>query len=310
LAPLTATQPFAHEALVYRDQADYLDGTMRFIYAALAAEEPVMVAAPPANVTLLRERLGVFGADVRFADMTGVGRNPGRIIPFALSTFVDEHAGRPVRVIGEPIWAGRSAEEYPACVQHEAMINVAFQQQAATILCPYDAATLPRRMLSDAYRTHPIMIEAGRRTPSRHYDPYGVQADYNRPLTDPPPGATVMRFEQHDLPQVRRVVARQARAAELDEARTDDLITAVNELASNSIQHGGGAGTLQTWRRPDRVVCEVRDFGRITDPMAGRRRSAADRSPGRGLPLVHLLCDLVQTYTCATGTTMRVHVLR
>ena len=97
---------------------------------------------------------------MRTADMSVAGRNPGRIIGTVLSAFVREHAGRRVRIIGEPIWAGRSTEEYPACAEHEALINVALGSSPAYILCPYDATHLDRSVLVDATRTHPI---AGRR---------------------------------------------------------------------------------------------------------------------------------------------------
>ncbi len=45
---------------------------------------------------------------------------------------------------------------------------------------------------------------------------------------------------------------------------------AVNELAANSVRHGGGRGELHVWHEDDALVCEVRDAGCITDPLAGR----------------------------------------
>ena len=50
----------------------------------------------------------------------------------------------------------------------------------------------------------------------------------------------------------------------------DDLVLAAHELAMNSVQHGGGTGTLLTWQDPDALVVEVRDTGRIDDPLIGR----------------------------------------
>ena len=53
--------------------------------------------------------LGDAARGVQFADMHQIGRNPARNIP-AWRDFVDRNvaAGRGVRGIGEPIWAGRS----------------------------------------------------------------------------------------------------------------------------------------------------------------------------------------------------------
>ncbi|HEX9499900.1 MAG TPA: MEDS domain-containing protein, partial [Mycobacterium sp.] len=51
--------------------------------------------------------------------------------------------------------------EYPACVQHEALINMAFEGRGLTILCPYDTAHLGPRALVDARMTHPVLWPAG-----------------------------------------------------------------------------------------------------------------------------------------------------
>ena len=303
-------EPFVHEALLYHDQASYLDGTMNFIYDGVSLDEPVAVAAPPANVTLLRERLGAFADVVTFHDMTEAGRNPGRIIPWVLSRFMDEHPGRRVRIIGEPIWQGRSEDEYPACVQHEAMINVAFMGRDAAILCLYDTNRLEPHVIKDSYATHPTMADAGGRYTSDSYDPYGITDAYNVPLSEPPFGASTLRFEVGELVKVRRAVAEIGLEANLPPDRISDLQAAVNELATNSIMHAGGSGTLRTWCDDVRVVCEVREFGQHTDVMAGRLRPADGSGDGRGLVMVHFLVDLVQRHTSQTGTTTRVHVLR
>jgi anti-sigma regulatory factor (Ser/Thr protein kinase) len=311
-APPTAgiRDPFVHEALVYYDDASYLSGTMPFIYRALAADQPVLVAVPQANVDLLRARLGAFADGVTFRDMTAAGRNPGRIIPWVLTAFMDEHFGRPVRIIGEPIWAGRSRDEYGVAVMHEAMINIACRGRDATILCPYDASTLGADVITEAEQTHPVMVAEGHKSASRRYDPHHVVHLHNRPLSEPPPGATSLFFEATDLTEVRTVAAEQGMAAGLDRQRIEELLTATNEIATNSVVHGGGSGTLRTWVTDDRVVCEIRDFGWIRDPLAGRLCPGSSSVRGRGLVLAHYLCDLVQMYTCQTGTTIRLHVLR
>ncbi|MCZ9342699.1 ATP-binding protein, partial [Streptomyces sp. TRM76130] len=52
-------------------------------------------------------------------------------------------------------------------------------------------------------------------------------------------------------------------------------------------------------------VCEVRDAGRLADPLAGRRPAARDQRGGRGLLLVNLVSDLVRVHTGPDGTTVR-----
>src|SRR5581483_9867785 len=99
---------FLHPALFYQSNQDYLDGLLPFITDGLEAGQPVLVAVPGPNLALLRDALGPAAADITRADMTDAGRNPGRILGGVLSAFADRHAPQSVRIIGEPIWPGRS----------------------------------------------------------------------------------------------------------------------------------------------------------------------------------------------------------
>ena len=151
--------PFTHSALFYRGRDEYLAGTVSFVRDGLAAGEPVAVAVPGENLAPIKSALGADAGAVKFLDMTEAGRNPGRILPGVLLAFANRHDG-PVRIIGEPVWPDRSADEYPACAQHEALINHAFANRAAWILCPYDLAGLSPAALSDAEFTHPLLTDS------------------------------------------------------------------------------------------------------------------------------------------------------
>lgn len=298
--------PFTHPALFYADEAGYLAGTVPFVEAGLAAGEPVAVAVPGENLALLRKALGEDAHRVRLLDMTEAGRNPGRIIPRVLRGFADAHPGRRVRIIGEPIWRGRTADEYPACAQHEALINHAFTGRPATILCPYDTSGLDAVALADARVTHPVLIEDGVERPSDAYAPDRVVAGYNLPLSAPP-GARALPYDADLLPDARGFALHHADALGLPPDRRDDVALAVSELTTNSVIHGGGTGTLRVWAEAGHVVCEVRDRGRLTDPLAGRRPAAPGQIGGRGLLLVNYLADLVRVHTADDGTTVQCH---
>lgn len=161
MSTATADEAFIHPALFYRSETEYTDRTAAFVREGLAAGEPVAVAVPGPNLELVRAGLGSDARDVTFLDMTEAGRNPGRIIPGVLRAFADAHPRVRVRIVGEPVWAGRSAAEYPACAQHEALINAAFAGRRATILCPYDETRLAADVLADALVTHPTVITEG-----------------------------------------------------------------------------------------------------------------------------------------------------
>ncbi|MBZ3906004.1 sensor histidine kinase [Streptomyces griseiscabiei] len=300
-------EPFAHPALFYRGDEQYTAGTVPFLAEGLAAGEAVAVAVPGPRLALIESALGADAAGVEFLDMTRAGRNPGRIIPGVLRAFADAHPAERVRIIGEPIWAGRSAAEYPACVQHEALINAAFQGREATILCPYDADGLAPEVLADAHATHPVVIDTGVERASDAYDPGHVVARYNQPLAHPP-GAASLPFDAQALPGARAFAVREAGRLGIAGDRVQDLTLAVAELTTNSVVHGGGSGTLRIWAEGGQIVCEVHDRGRLTDPLAGRRPPARDQLGGRGLLLVHYVTDLVRLHTAEDGTTVRFYL--
>ncbi|RAY14541.1 sensor histidine kinase [Actinomadura craniellae] len=297
---------FTHPALLYRGDREYLAGTLPFIRGGLAAGEPVAVAVPPSRLRLLRTALGDQAARVRLIDMTVAGRNPGRIIPGVLRAFADAHPRGRVRIIGEPIWPGRSAAEYPACVQHEALINLAFAGRPATILCPYDALRHSPEVLADAAVTHPTIIDRDGERPSDAYDPEGAVAAHNR-LDPAPPGAAELRFDGAGLPGVRGFTVGRAARLGLTGERGDALEIAAYELAANSVLHGGGTGVLHLWAAAGHLVCEVSDAGHLRDPLTGRRPAGLGTEGGRGVLLANHLADLVRTRTSPAGTTTRLY---
>jgi anti-sigma regulatory factor (Ser/Thr protein kinase) len=312
MSTLPVQEAFVHPALLYRDDEEYLAGTVPYIRDGLAAGEPVAVAVPGPNLQLIRDALGAAAQQVLLRDMTVAGRNPGRIIPTVLLAFANAHPGRRVRLIGEPIWAGRSATEYPACAQHEALINAAFTGRPATILCPYNTELLDPVWIADAHKTHPVMWDATSRFDSAHYnDPTVVAAGFNQPLPDPPADAARITVDFYTLSGARRFVAEHATRAGLPPERVADLAVAVSELATNAIEHGGGTGELALWIETDQLVCQLTDSGHLSEPLAGRIPVPADApTGGRGLLLVNQLCDLVRVHTTPTGTTTRIHLHR
>jgi anti-sigma regulatory factor (Ser/Thr protein kinase) len=271
----------------------------------------VLVMVPGRKVELLRAGLGSDAPEVHFADMTEVGANPGWIIP-AWRDFVEQRSepGTRLRGIGEPIWAGRTPDELVECQRHEALLNVAFEGAAPMdLLCPYDESVLEGSVIEEAFRSHPVVLEGGDFVDSSAY--VGIEkaaSPFRQPLPDPPAGAATFAFDASTLQPLRVFVAMRAADAGLTPMRTEDLVLAVNELASNSVRHGGGSGVLRTWLEDDTFVAEVSDRGQIDEPLAGREPPCSGQVGGHGLWLVNQLCDLMQMRTFPTGSVVRVHV--
>ncbi|KOU57306.1 anti-sigma factor RsbA family regulatory protein [Streptomyces sp. NPDC054949] len=309
-SPTATPGAFVHPALFYRGPEEYTAGVGDFVRTALAADEPVLVAVPGPSLDGLRRYLGSDADHIDGVDMTELGRNPGRILA-ALQGFADRHPGRTARIVGEPIWPGRSRAEVLEATRHEALINTAFAHRSATILCPYDTSALAPEVVADARRTHPTLIESGRESASPAYtDAAVVCADCDLPLPEPPAEAVLVDYTAGRLADVREHAQAWARRTALDAERRDDLILAISEAAANSVAHGGGKGRLRLWTTPGGdVVAEVGDGGRLRDPLAGRSRPAlSSGNGGRGLWMIHQLCDLVEVRALDTGLVLRLHM--
>ena len=302
---------FIHEALLYAGDEEFVDRMTAFIRGGLEADEPVLVVVIPPKIDALRSALGGDAREVLFADMAEIGRNPARIIPL-WREFVEGHAGiGRVRGIGEPIWAGRTPEEITESQRHESLINLAFDGAPAWILCPYDTKGLDVDVIDEALRSHPIVAANGPGETSPIYRGLDAIAEpFDDPLPDPPRDAARFAVVPGTLDSLRRVVAKQGREFGLEGSRAHDLVLAVNEILTNTVRHAGGNGTLRLWHEEDRLVADIRDHGRISEPLAGRRAPLPDQIGGLGLWIVNQLCDLVQLRSGPAGSVVRLHMSR
>lgn len=308
-------RPFHHKALFYSGLRQFLDQTVPFIRGGVTAGEPVLVVVDPVKIEALQAELGGDAEGVRFADMTDIGRNPARLIP-AWLRFIEGQpkAGQPIRGVGEPIWAARSRAEMVEAQAHETLLNVAFgETYGLDLLCPYDTGSLPPDILAEAKRSHPILVDGdGQVSGSEAYlAEHPSPARMDQPLRLPPMDAKEFAFDSKPgaLGIVRNIVWQYAVRAGLSNLAVEGLTVAINEIATNSVRHGGGRGTLRLWIEDGTVVCEVNDAGHLTgSSLVGRRLPPFEQGHGRGLWLANQLCDLVQIRTAPGGTTVRLHV--
>jgi anti-sigma regulatory factor (Ser/Thr protein kinase) len=298
---------FRHLASFYRGRGEYLSVLRAFIQASAARGDAVFVAVPEHNAQLVRRELGDDSAQVTLVDMAELGRNPARIIP-ALLAYANQHRGRHVCSIDEPIWPGRTAAEMQDAMRQEALINLAFRDSPVTVVCLYDSTGLPESVIADAARTHPAVIKYGKETVSTTYlGPPDLPPRCNRALPRPPAYAEALGYHD-DLGLVRSFVASKAERAGLTSQRIPDLVLAIGELAANTLCHTDGGGTVQVWRTREEIICQVADNGQITDPLARYRIPSDELLGGNGLWLVNQVCDLVQARTGRAGTTTRLHM--
>ena len=310
-SPARAEQSYRHEAFLWHDRTDFTDGLVPFITEGLAAGEPVMVATVTEHTDWLREALGPDADQVEFVDMAELGRNPAKIIP-AWQKFIDTEAGgsRPARGVGEPIWAGRGTDELIECQLHEALLNVAVDPMTPFwLVCPYDAKRLDPAVVDEAYRSHPVVIEADVYKGSTQYAGRAHLEQMLGTVLPPLVGEPItIPFSAKNLDRLPMFLKLEGHVAGLGLQQATDLAYATHALAAGSLERGATCSVIRMWRQPRSVVYEVIDDTYVDDPLAGRRAPLVDSADA--LWTANQLCDLVQLRSIAAGTIVRLHCYR
>jgi anti-sigma regulatory factor (Ser/Thr protein kinase) len=118
-------------------------------------------------------------------------------------------------------------------------------------------------------------------------------------------------FDAGTLYALRAAVQAHAIRLGMSEARTDDLVIAVHELAANAVRHGAGDGRVRMWERAGALHCQVEDAGDATplDGPDGPGGNAADNWPfvsGHGLWLARLVAEEISVASGPDGTCAKV----
>jgi anti-sigma regulatory factor (Ser/Thr protein kinase) len=303
----------AHQALLYRSEEEFLAGTVPFIREGLERGDPIRIVTTDRNAGWLRLALGTDAQQVAFHDSSQWYRHPVRALAATCGAVqaanVDSHQ---LRMIGEPVWTGRSTPETREWARHESLVNVALAAANAALVCAYDTRVADPEVMANVARTHPALVTDGGSRPSPSYtDPAVFNAECNScPLPEMPPPTLWLRFRQLDqLATLRAFVTSHAALAGAAAPSVDRFVQAVDEVATNAIEHGGGSCVLQIWIRPHTMSCQVSDAGTgLPDPLAGHLPPAPSAPRGRGLWLARQLSDLAELHSDAGGTTVRLHL--
>lgn len=152
-----------HRVLFYGSDDEYLASAAPFLAEGVARDDCVLAVTGRRQIGLLRDALGDDAERVEFRDSSDWYRSPlGALHNYR--RFVGERFARGahwIRIIGEPVWTGRSEAESVTWTRYESLLNLSFAPSPATIMCPYDTQSLPDEILAGARHTHPEVTEAG-----------------------------------------------------------------------------------------------------------------------------------------------------
>ncbi len=307
-------ESLTHQALLYGSDDEFLGCTVPFIQDGLDRGDHIRVATSDCKTEWLREALGGDARYVTFWDSRQCFQHPVRALAATYRTMrAAGPEGQRLRMIGEPMWTPRTPQESKEWDRYESLLNAALASANATLVCTYDTRVVDPEVVAEVARTHPELVVSGDPQPSPHYaDPVLFNAECDKsPLPELPPPTLWLSFGRvEQLVTLRDFVTSHASAlVGMDTQRVEQFALAVNEVATNVIQHGGGDGVLQIWARPRAVLCEVSDTGDgLHDPLAGHLPPDPVGMRGCGLWLARQFCDLVEMRTSPVGTTVRLHL--
>jgi anti-sigma regulatory factor (Ser/Thr protein kinase) len=309
---------FVHQALIYDSDEEFMDVVMPFIEEGVIAKEPTLVAVQERHVENLRAALGgapagvtLFSTEQWYDTSARTREKYARWVAENTNGSDKDHRRMDTRarLVGEPPWAIGHEAQVRDWARYESVLNVAFAEYPVTLICPYDASALPADIIRHARSTHPEIVDAEETMPSESYeDP----VEFCRRLdsfVSPPPGVpdAEISFGLADLPAVRRTIGSLTIDAGLVRTKADEMVLAVNEIATNAVVHGRSPAALRIWRTGGEIIFEVSDSGEgIKDVLAGQLTPDVAGPGGRGLWLTRLVADAVEIRN-GTGCTVTIH---
>jgi MEDS: MEthanogen/methylotroph, DcmR Sensory domain len=313
---MSAEGTFRHSACIYHSNQEFLETAVPFLEEGLARGEPAFVVTTPANLELIGAALDKRAGEVDYAESAFFGRRPPQRVA-AFYRYWKTHAAREnhggsarVRILAEPVWAGRSGREIAAWTRMESALNVTLAPASISMICPYDARALDGDIVAGARRTHPALTAGARSAPSPSYADPGAfaRAHEAAPLADPPAHAAAFEFDG-DLRGLRRFMAGRAAEYGVEGDRADMLVLAVSEVGAYLKSRPPGVATVRTWEQPGAVVCDFRQpGGSITDPFLGLRPAELEPSDGDGLWLTNQICDWMEVRSGPGGCAIQLQV--
>jgi anti-sigma regulatory factor (Ser/Thr protein kinase) len=298
-----------HRALLYDRDRSFVETAAPFLAEGLEAGDAVLAVGPTAAVNDLRRELGSSAGAVEFHDAAQWYSQPTRTIA-AYTTFIAQHPGARMRVIAEPAWNCRTQAEIAEWTRYESIVNQAFAEIEASVLCLYDQRTTADDVIDGALLTHPELVgETGPRANGFYLDPPTVFAKVDeQPLPPLPPYALAMPLDDLDLRALRAFVGGHAQDHGMSAARRHDLLLATTEVATNALRHGAPPATCRVWAEAGDLVVDVSDGGHWHPGAAPGFLPPDPTGSGFGLWGVRMLCPLVQIRTSVVGTTVRLRV--
>jgi transcriptional regulator with XRE-family HTH domain len=146
-----------HSAFCYGTDDQFRTTLEPFLAEGIERSEAMLAVTTAGNIELLHERFGKDAKNVEFVDASTWYTTPVAALD-GYKAFTDaklRHGAAWVRIIGEPLWAGRSDSEVRSWTRYESLLNLVFSAYPVSIICPYDERSVAPDIIAQAHLTHP-----------------------------------------------------------------------------------------------------------------------------------------------------------
>jgi transcriptional regulator with XRE-family HTH domain len=160
-----------HSAFPYRSDDQFRATAGPFLAEGIERSEALLAVTTAPNIELLHEHLGKDARRVEFVEASDFYGTPVAALEgYRAFSEASVKAGAAwVRVVGEPVWPGRSESEIRLWTRYESLFNLLFAASPLTVICPYDERSVAPEIVKQARLTHPHTIGDGGTSPSPDY---------------------------------------------------------------------------------------------------------------------------------------------
>ncbi|MBV9919612.1 MAG: ATP-binding protein [Pseudonocardia sp.] len=308
-SPPAATR-LRHSVAFYDADVDLMAQLVPVVEAAVAGGEPLALALRPTTEVALRGNPSCDLSDaVALARPDGPDGPSGQTLAARWARelrTLTASGNRPVCVVTEH-WDALDGSDGGFWTELDAAANVALSDLPVAMTCFYPAYPLHEAVLTGARRNHRTVLRRGQATDNADYlSPQEVlqASPAPAPLVLGPPDER-RTFGAWALNDVRAAVSAVLVAAGFGEDRADDVVLAVNEIATNAVEHGPGDAEICLWSDADGFVVEVHDRGVLDNPLPGLIAPHPAEPRGRGVWIARQLCDSLHVWADSGGTHVR-----
>jgi anti-sigma regulatory factor (Ser/Thr protein kinase) len=302
------TTGFAHVGVLYSSDDQLRDLLSPYLADALRRREHLLVVISAAAERVLRDVLGEAADRIQWGG-TGLAYNRlGRMFA-SFGDYLDQRyrAGLPTRVIGEPS-SDFSPDRLSQYLRYVSMACEIYGAYGYPMLFLWDERRYSPEVLAHVRAVHPRLLGGAGMTINTEYR---EPIDYLTANATSAPAAPVdldldVHLESADgLAELRRRLRSWGATTELSDGYTDDIVIAVDEIATNALEHGQPPARVRGWSTADAVFVRVDDHGRTGIPATtGYVRPPTDARRGRGIWMARHLADVLTTHNSPSGTTV------